>query len=66
MVIDRYTKFVLTIIALCLVWLCVRDSGVVRTVRASSNSSTEDVMRVRIVGIEEGYPWSAVNVRTKN
>jgi hypothetical protein len=66
MVIDRYTKLVLTIIALCLVWLCVRDSSVVRTVRAGSKSFSDDVMRVRIVGIEEGYPWSPVNVRTKN
>ena len=66
MVIDRYSKLVLTVIALCLVWLCVRDSSVVRTARAGSKSSTDDVMRVRIVGIEEGYPWSPVNVRTKN
>ena len=25
---DRYTKIILTIIALCLIWLCVKDFAV--------------------------------------
>lgn len=26
---DRYTRLMLTIIALCLVWMCIRDIGAV-------------------------------------
>lgn len=44
--IDLYTKFVLTIIAGCLLWICVRDSEPV----VSAQSGTQ---RVVIAGVDE-------------
>jgi hypothetical protein len=55
MKIDHYTKTVLTIIALCLVWLCVRDSFVTRPVQATA---TQDV---RIVGVEIPDPAKPIH-----
>lgn len=46
--IDLYTKVVLTIIALCLVWLCVKDMPVTRT------ASAQGAQPVTIVGITQG------------
>ena len=43
MVIDRYTKGVLTVIAGCLLWMCVMDTG--RTVQAQT--STLDIAPFR-------------------
>ena len=45
--IDRYTKAVLTTIAACLVWLCVKDIAVVRPAVAQG-----PLQRVTIVGID--------------
>ena len=44
--IDRYTKSVLTVIAACLVWLCVKDFAAVRPAIA------QVPQRVTITGIE--------------
>jgi hypothetical protein len=55
MKIDLYTKTVLTIIALCLVWLCVRGSLVSQTVQAAG------VQDVRIVSVEVPDPTKAIN-----
>ena len=41
---DRYLKVVLTVIAACLVWICLRDVSFVETASAES-----DAMDVRIV-----------------
>ena len=59
---DRYMRIVLTVIAVCLVWVCLRDVAVVHPAYAS------DTMDVRIVDsttsldvvINAGVP---VNVR---
>jgi hypothetical protein len=45
--IDCYTRLVLTIIALCLVWISIRDIGAVH--------AAPDIMDVRIVGIHPQY-----------
>ena len=44
---DRYTKAVLTVIATCLVWLCVRDFTPVRPAHAQQRPQP-----VVITGIE--------------
>jgi hypothetical protein len=41
---DRYLRVVLTVIAACLVWICLRDVSLVQTASAES-----DAMDVRIV-----------------
>jgi hypothetical protein len=48
---DRYTKVVLTVIAVCLVWLCARDATVVRAAYAENQPQGQNVMSVRIVGV---------------
>jgi len=49
---DLYTKLVLTVIAACLVWVCVRDVAFVRPAQAKSPQyGTQDV---RITGIQIG------------
>ena len=53
--VDRYTKFVLTIIAICLVWIVLRDLPLVETVRAQSGFPvyTGGTVPVTIRGIDE-------------
>ena len=49
---DRYTKAMLTIIALCLVWICLRDtapSTYAQIRRSGFQSGTMDV-NIRAVG----------------
>lgn len=62
MLIDRYTKAVLTVIALCLVWLCTRDLTIIPAVSAQS-----DVVKVQIVSIDESptLRWEAIPVRVR-
>jgi len=55
---DRYTKTVLTVIAVALVWLCVRDvmpiahaNGAEQT-QVSIAASSRDPLPVKIVAIE--------------
>lgn len=45
--IDTYTKTMLTIIALCLLWICVRDLPLLSNAQAQSS-----VQEVKIVGID--------------
>ena len=46
MKIDLYTKSILTIIALCLIWLCAKDRLDTKSVEAAA------VQEVKLVGIE--------------
>ncbi len=50
---DRYTKSVLTIIAVCLVWICLKDVVLVPAAMAQARLSgrCEGVQAVKIVGI---------------
>lgn len=42
---DTYTKFILTIIALCLMWICVRDViSIPPTQAASSSAPAQEVV----------------------
>lgn len=54
--IDVYTKFILTIIAVCLVWICMRDIDLIPKAYASS---ADDIVDVRIKAIERtsGEKW---------
>jgi hypothetical protein len=47
--IDAYTQTLLTIIALCLMWLCVRDTSLLSAAHAQPA-----VQEVKIVGIDLG------------
>lgn len=46
MKVDLYTKGVLTVIALCLIWICARETTLVRTAEAfNSGKPTEVVVK---------------------
>jgi len=53
--IDAYTKFILTIIALCLVWICISEVRIFPKLYAAS----PDIFDVRIKAIERvpGQNW---------
>ena len=61
MKIGLYTKTVLTVIAVCLIALLLREANIVPFVYAS------DVVDVRIVGIDESgsLRWEAIPVEVK-
>lgn len=46
--IDGYTKFILTVIALCLVWICLREVKIIPSLYGAS----PDIVDVRIKAIE--------------
>ncbi len=48
---DRYLKIILTIIAICLVWICVRDIKVGGSNLHAAEGQFPDEMDVRIVGV---------------
>ena len=55
---DAYTKFILTVIAICLLALVLKPydgGGLISTVHAAASSTNEPV-EVRIVGIETNFP----------
>ena len=60
MKIDLYTKIVLSVIAVCLGWIVVRDISVVD--RAEAFEKREQIQDVRLVGIKrhEGSTWDPV------
>jgi len=45
---DTYTKTVLTIIALCLVWLCVRDVNFTPTAQAKAAAEWRELVGYRL------------------
>jgi len=60
MKIDHYTRVLLTVIALCLVWICLRDVGTAH--------AAPDAVDVRIVGIHPArdavanFDWQALPI----
>jgi len=55
---DRYMRAVLTMIAVCLVWICLRDVVIVETAHAAGT------MDVRIVGV---HPYAGdIDVNVQN
>lgn len=53
--VDVYTKFILTIIALCLVWICIREVRIFPMLYAE-NADVVDV-RIRAIEREPGLDW---------
>jgi len=41
---DRYTKGVLTVIALCLIWMCIRDIPIIRRAEAFNEGKPAEVV----------------------
>ncbi len=62
--VDSYTKFILTVIALCLVWICVREIGIIPMLYAEE----ADAVDVRIKAIERtpGQNWDSLLIDTSN
>jgi hypothetical protein len=62
---DAYTRTILTVIAICLVWLCIRDL-VVAPVSAQFDRGRE-VVKVQIVSIDEAptLNWEALPVTVR-
>ncbi len=56
MKVDVYTKLVLTVIAICLTPIVLREIGII---------PTANVVKVQIVGIDEssGLRWEAIPVK---
>ena len=50
--IDRYTKVILTIIALCLLWICIKDIGFGPSKLYASPAPHPGAIDVNIVGVD--------------
>ena len=48
MKLDTYTKAVLTIIALCLIWICVKDVNFASTAHANTAADFREILGFRI------------------
>ena len=57
-------RVILTVVAVCLLWICVRNVSLMSTAVASGPEPGE-VVDVRIVGIEHApkLPWQPLDVR---
>ncbi len=66
MKVDAYTKFILTVIAFCLLADLLRGTSVIPEARAAYDRG-ENVMKVQIVSIDESpnLRWEALPVRAK-
>jgi len=65
MMVDRYTRFILTIIAACLVIIVVRDIPIVSKALAQAALYRGDTLPVTIRGIDEcsSCRWEALPVK---
>ena len=57
--IDAYTKSILTVIAICLVWICLRDINLFPKAYAADNIDIVDV-RIRAVEKTQGQRWDSL------
>ena len=57
---DRYLRVVLTVIAVCLVWICLRDVAVVKPAHAA------ETMDVRIIAVGANAVSGALPVSVRN
>ncbi|MBI5821011.1 MAG: hypothetical protein HZA88_18735 [Verrucomicrobia bacterium] len=64
MKVDLYTKVILTVIALCLTVIVIRDIEFIPEARAQF-SSRDEVVSVQIVGIDKAInrSWEALSVK---
>jgi hypothetical protein len=63
--IDAYTKTMLTIIALCLMWICVRDLPLLSNAQAQSSAQEVKIVGVDIGG-EQMLPIALRQIYVKN
>jgi len=56
--IDGYTKFILTIIALCLVWICLQEAKLFPDLYAASPEIVD--VRIRALEREPGENWDSL------
>jgi len=65
---DKYLKVILTIIAICLVWICVRDIKVgSENLYADSANSSQDYIDVHLAEISHVYGrWDPIQVEVIN
>ncbi len=74
MKVDIYTKIILTVIAVCLAVIVLRDINIVSEAQAQAQAQPresafrEDVIKVQIVGIKKTHqaPWDKLPVEVKN
>ena len=76
MKVDIYTKIILTVIAMCLTAIVLRDIDIVSEAQAQAQAQAqpresafrEDVIKVQIVGIKKTHqaPWDKLPVEVKN
>jgi hypothetical protein len=76
MKVDIYTKIILTVIAVCLTVIVLRDINIVSEAHAQAQAqararelaSGEDVINVQLVGIKKTHraPWDNLPVEVKN
>ncbi len=52
---DRYTKCVLTVIAICLVLICLRDIRIASAAYAQQPTQRAGPQSVKIVGLSEDF-----------
>lgn len=65
---EMYRNFILTVIAICLVWLCITGMDVIPNAIAQNSqpAAPGQVLDVRVVDFSpaEGANWQPVSVRT--
>ena len=59
--VDTYTRFILTIIAVCLVWICIRDVNMIPKAYASSADEIVDV-RIRAIERSSWEEWDSLHI----
>lgn len=59
--VDAYTKFILTIIAVCLVWICLRDVNMIPKAYASVADEIVDV-RIRAIERSSWEEWDSLHI----
>lgn len=63
---DRYTKFVLSVIAACLLWICLRDNSSTAVVQAAPANGVQDVRIVSVQKPQSDKDWQPIYVYTVN
>lgn len=61
MSVDLYTKIVLTIIAICLVWICLGDTKWVSSLQASTPQLVD--VRIKSIDQEGNLPWDSISIK---
>jgi hypothetical protein len=65
---DKYTKFILTVIAICLTVIVVRDIDIIPVANAAPVDRGDNVLKVQIVSIDESpnLRWEAIPVKVQD